>query len=161
VTAIPTGVARMSLGPAPVTLIVGGQTVREPVIARRANATRRQALARATQASGAPSAPPTVTAASTLCVMWERASATATPAGMEGTVVLSVPATVLRVTSSPGAAGVDCVCGVLTASARVSVSMDAVTRRMDRAPAGQDSEGGFAGSRVQLGSTDRIAETGL
>lgn len=60
--AIPTGGAMMSLGPAPVTLIAGGQTVSEPAAARRANATRRQALVRATQAIGALSALTTVSA---------------------------------------------------------------------------------------------------
>lgn len=60
--AIPTGGAMMSLGPAPVTLIAGGKTVREPATASRANATRRQALVCASQAIGALSALTTVTA---------------------------------------------------------------------------------------------------
>lgn len=93
--------------------------------------------------------------------MWELASATAILAGMGGTAVPSVPAMPLRVTSSPVAASVESVCGVLTASTSASVSKDAVTRRMDRAPASQDSEGSCAGRRVQLDSTDKIAETGV
>lgn len=146
--------------PVPATPTAGAPPVSCPAAARKEPATSTVACAPATQASGANSAPTTATAALTQCATLPRASVTATPAGTGVTAMPSAPAMARPASSSLDAASAESVCGARTVSACASVYMDAATRQMEPAPAGQDSGGSSAESRVRLASMDRTAETG-
>lgn len=123
--------------------------------------TRRRANVPAMPVTGGRSATTTATAASTRCATRTRAGASATPAGSAGTVVLSAHVTTRLVSSFRADVSAGRGFGVSVVNGTVSARTASVTLWMDHVPVNLDTEESYAGSRVQLGSMDRTAETSV